>query len=344
MEIPLAAATPAALEQAIIALESKLKGAGPLALELGGTPLRTLDLTDCRVGPALEALKLPAGNDEAHPRRPATLTFTATRQNSALEVQSQAWAVRVSSVAGRPARVVQTGTAVLRAGEDPAAHETALTPPVPAGWRRLATSVTRDGAVPSLKIEVEDEQVFAQLPGGVEDGHYARATRRDEDGVVREIVSGFFIGPAALARALELAPSPERTVRSDIRENAFERRVDFEFVESVRAVSGVPVHSDEAISYNTVRRVIDHPLLASGAPAYRQEIGAPYTEIVQEGSAVGDGRHAAPSTPRYPADLIERRVQYSYPAAELPPERRYVTRWRYLFRTTAAVNGAPLER
>ncbi|MCC7509193.1 MAG: hypothetical protein IT464_07440 [Planctomycetes bacterium] len=327
------AATAALLEQALEGLRGAIGATGDLALSAGGTAVRELSTADCRTGPVFAGMnEFDPGPGDAHGARRVRLTFTATRQDPDSAVQQHTLTVSVSSDAGTAQHVRFQGRAVLRRGEDPAAHEDALLPAVQPGYRRVHTSTTRDAAEPSLVYVVQDEQVFAPLPAGVDDGHYAISDTVDADGRLVRTVAGFFVGAGALAQAHALAGGGERMIR----ENPFTRRVDFEFREVLAGAAG-HVALTETLAFTTSRRVVDHPLLAAGAPAWRQEIGAAQTRIVQQGSAIGDGRHASPPAPRYLADLLERHVDYSVPHPWLPPQKRWLTSWRYESRTRGAV-------
>jgi hypothetical protein len=340
VEIGLEAATPAALEPLAQALKDAEATTGELKLQADGADLRTLALADCRLGPTLFDVKeRDDAPGEAHNRRRVTLEFRATLQDAASAVQSHRYTVRVATTAGQPPRVVTTGIAILRKGEVPADIEPVVLPVLASGYRRVRQVVTRNALIPSLEYEVEDEQVFAALPGGEDDGHYIVSEFVDGDGRSLRAISGFFAGPAARSRALELRPGGA-LVSSRVAENQFARRVDFEFVELVESAGTLAL--TESLTFTTTRRVIDHPMLDVSLPAYRQQVGAPQTEVVQEGSAVGDGRHVSPPAPRYAVDLIERAVHYSLPHAGLPADRRWVTTWRYVSRSRAAIfAGAP---
>jgi hypothetical protein len=197
--------------------------------------------------------------------------------------------------------------------------------------------VTRDVHVPSIEYEVADEQVFRALPGGVDDGHYVISESLNQDGRPMRTISGFFVGVSARSRALELRADDDHLVNARLSENPFTRRVDFEFVElldETEAVTGT-----ETLTFTTTRRVVDHPLLDVSRPAYRQQVGTPQTEVVQEGSAVGAGRHPSPPAPRFARDLLERRVVYSLPHPGLPANQCWVTTWRYVSRGRAAIQA-----
>jgi hypothetical protein len=115
--------------------------------------------------------------------------------------------------------------------------------------------------------------------------------------------------------------------------------VDFEFAELTEQASALALA--ESLTFTTTRRVIDHPLLDTALPAYRQQVGALQTEVIQEGSAIGNGRHASPPVPRFATDLIERHVHYSMPHPGQSAERRWVTTWRYVSKgrsVIAAIN------
>jgi len=328
--LALNAPTPALAEQAVAALQDRVGESGPASLKAGEGAIRALD--GCRHGPRLAAVKALAPMPEAaHGTRRVQLTIEATLQEGVQSVQSHALTVQAVHVAGAPQRLIARGRIILRAGEIPALHEGEVAPPA-AGFRRVRSAITRDAAEPALDYEVEDEQVFAPLPAGVSDGQVIRTLHVAPDGRRVQVTSGFFAGPGALARAQELQPAGASEVR--LRENPHARRVDFEFHELLQAAAGVLARS-ESVSFATIRRVVDHALLAPGLPVYRQQIGAPFSEITQEGSAAGASAHPAPPSPMFAADLIERRVQYSVPDGALPPERRWVTTWRYLMRTRA---------
>src|SRR5690606_25848139 len=148
----------------------------------------------------------------------------------------------------------------------------------------------------------------------------------DAEGRALRALSGFFVGASARARALELRPAGERLVTTRIAANPFTRRGAFEFIELLDEAGSLAL--TETLSFTTTRRVIDHPLLDAARPAYRQQAGTPQAGIIQQGGAVGDGRHVSPPAPRYAADLIERHVEYSLPHGGLPADRRWVTSWR----------------
>ena len=335
VELVLDAATPEALEALQQAIREAQATAADLKLLDGASEVRSLPSADCRHGPTLKVIaESDTSPGEPHNRRKLTLTFEALLQDAAAAVQSNKSVMQVRHAAGAPATLVHSGKAILRSGENPADHETSVLPAQVNGYRRTLATTTRDVNEPSITYEVEDEQVFTALPGGVDDGHYIVTDSLTEQGVVVRTISGFFVGISARARAEERRPADDKLLEARVSENPFTRRVDFEFRESV-------AHSDavartESLSFTTTRRVVDHALLNPALPAYRQQIGAPQTEVIQEGSAVGDGRHPSPPPVRFAADLIERRVHYSVPHPALPADRRWVTTWRYVSRTRAA--------
>jgi hypothetical protein len=333
VEVDAEGATPAGLEASLTAIRALQHAVAALQISDCGTVVRLLAIADCRVGPTFQSLREhdPAPGD-AHNRRRLTLQFHAVLQ-TASAVQSHTFTVRAIAAAGEPQRTITTGRAVMHSGEDPAAHEAAILPAVPSGFRRVRQVATRDTAGPSLDYEVQDEQVFTALPSGVDDGHYVISEQLTPDGRSLRTISGFFVGAGAKSRALDLRPA--EGAGSRITENPFTRRVDFEFTELVEGAGGLAM--TESLTFTTTRRVIDHPLLDLALPAYRQQVGAPQTEVVQEGSAIGNGRHASPPAPRFAADLIERRVQYSLPHSALPAERRWVTTWRYVSKGRVAI-------
>lgn len=334
VELQVEAATPAALETTLQSLRDAQGTTDDVKLVAGMTDVRTLEVADCRTGPVLTTIdESDASPGEAHNRRRVVLTFDATLQDAAVAVQSNTLTLVVRNEAGKPGVLHHSGKAILRRGETPADHEASVLPPLAAGYRRVKRLVTRDASEPSVVYEIEDEQVFAALPGGVEDGHYVVTDSQDADGRVVRTISGFFAGAYAKARALELRPG-DALLEARVSEDPFTRRVDFEFREAVADRDAIA--RAESLTFTTTRRVIDHALLDTSLPAYRQQIGAPQTEVIQEGSAVGHGRHPSPPAVRFNADLIERKVHYSVPHPALPADRRWVTNWRYVSRTRAA--------
>lgn len=329
--------TPTLLEQTLQALRDAHGTQGAICLLHDGSEVRARAVGDCRVGPTLaKVTEHDAAPGEAHGQRRVTLEFSATLQDANAAVQSQAVTVVSDQSAGQPAQLVTRGRIVLRAGELSADHENLL-PAVVTGYRRVRQATTRDATVPSLDYETVDEQVFRALPGGVDDGHYVVSDSIGREGRPTRTTSGFFVGASAKARAHELRASEDRLVAERVDENPFTRRVDFEFVEFIDGTESVAAL--ETLSFTTTRRVIDHPLLDDALPVYRQQVGVPQTEVVQEGSAVGAGRHPSPPSPRYGSDLLERRVQYSLPHPELPADQRWVTTWRYVSRGRGPIHG-----
>ena len=341
VELDIEAATPAALEPLLQAVRDLHGTSGELKLRNNDIDVRVLNPTDCRHGPKLHQItELDRAPGEAHNRRRVTLEFRATLQDAGSAIQSHEFTVRTIVEPGHAARLITAGKAVLRAGENPAGLESLVLPVLGSGLRRAKQVVARDSTLPSLEYEVTDELVFTPLPAGVEDGHYVTSEFVDDNGRSLRAVSGFFVGVSAKAKALELRPM-ERLVSSRVAENPFNRRVDFEFIELAETSSTLAL--TETLTFTTMRRVIDHPLLDTALAAYRQQVGSPQTEVVQEGSAIGDGRHVSPPAPRYSADLLERRVHYSMPHAGLPADRRWVTNWRYVSRGRAAIFASAPE-
>ncbi|MCC6464887.1 MAG: hypothetical protein IT463_06050 [Planctomycetes bacterium] len=338
-----AASTAAALEQQLAQLEILRGTEGSLSLAAGGGVVRTLATADCRQGPRLMLVSArDDGPGQALNRRAVVLVFTALRQDALQAVQQHTLTLSAEGRAGQPSRLLVRGRALLRRGENPAAHEATLLPALPARHRRVRCSLTRDTAQPALEYECEDEEVFTALPAGVDDGHYVSALIQDEQGRIQRVTSGFFTGLGALAQARALQPAAPAVLAAAVRENPFSRRVDCEFRELLHeddALGGT-----EAVTFTTTRRLVDHPVLGVGQPSWRQEVGAAFTEIVQEGVAVGRDRHVSPPPCRFAADIVERRVQYSVPLAHLPADRRFVTNWRFVSRTRAETVATPPEK
>ncbi len=105
----------------------------------------------------------------------------------------------------------------------------------------------------------------------------------------------------------------------------------------MQADPGQVARSSESLSSCIRRRIVDLPLLAPGAPPWRQEIGAPVFEITQEGEAAGSNQHPPAARPLVPADVIERRVSYLSSAAA----HGFVTRWRYVISPLTFMNVKP---
>jgi hypothetical protein len=129
-------------------------------------------------------------------------------------------------------------------------------------------------------------------------------------------------GPRLLRRSIiesdDALAHPVRTVN-----------LEFEATLKAAATEAAPVERTESISTTTRRRIIELPVLAPHAPAWRQEIGAPMFEVLQEGEAKG-GDYPLPQPPLFLADVFERRVVYAR-------EGDCVTRWRYLMRPATYV-------
>ncbi len=191
-----------------------------------------------------------------------------------------------------------------------------------------------DPAHPTVTLRLTFDATARQgaLSSGVRDGHVSVTVESGADGERTRTVKGFFVGHGAKASAQ--AYRPANVVRESVTESG--DRVDFVFTEALSIDEDPTLHSlVEGLTFVTTRRVVDHPVLAEGAPACRQIIGRPFTEITQHGEAIGIDTHATPPAPRWPSDLIERRVEYSLPLTHLPSDRRWVTRWRYQFRFTS---------
>jgi len=109
------------------------------------------------------------------------------------------------------------------------------------------------------------------------------------------------------------------------------RTVNLEFEATLQAAApeAAPVSRTESISTTTRRRIIELPVLAPNVPAWRQEIGAPIFEVIQEGEA-GGADYPLPQPPLYLAEVFERRVIYAR-------EAQCITRWRYVMRPSTYV-------
>ncbi len=329
--LALSGPTPALREAAIAALQQRVGQTGQVLLLAGEDVVRSRAVADCRVPPCL--LRVRAGTSQpetALARTTIEVVLACTLQNAAQAVQQHVLTTQWLQLAGQPRRIITRGRVVLRAGENPAVAVPEIAS-VATGWRRVRTVQTHDVQTPALDYEVEDELPFAPLPAGVEDGQVIRTLATQGDGRQVQTTAGFFIGPGALARALELQPPAAQTVR--VAQNAQHARVDFAFTEAIP----LPLHPgllamDETVHYATRRSVVDHPLLAPGLPRYRQQVGSAYTEITQHGSARGETSHPAPAPAMFAGDLIERDVGYSRPDTTQQPDQRFVTTWRYVMR------------
>ena len=109
------------------------------------------------------------------------------------------------------------------------------------------------------------------------------------------------------------------------------RTVNLEFEATLQALASeaAPVSRTESIATTTKRRIVELPVLAPNVPAWRQEIGAPMFEVIQEGEA-GGADYPLPQPPLYLADVFERRVVYAR-------ESQCLTRWRYVMRPSTYV-------
>ena len=318
--IEIGGATAVLAEETARTLETQLAGTAALKILSDGVETRVLAVAACRQGPALERVEvLTRDPAAAHERRRVSVTFVATLQDADEAVQLHTFTVAVVAKAGEPTVLVTRGKVILRSGEDPATHESVIVV-VATGYRRVRREITRDAAVPGLDYVVEDRQVFAALPQGVEEGSYSRAVVSDGAGR-REIVRGFFVGPSTRARAEELAtPFAAGTTRFE--ENPFSRRVDFEFSAAIAADNNPAVVSlAEQVSLTWKRQVVDHAILGN-QPRYRQIIGAPWTEVVQSGNAAGESAPPSAPAPLHSNEMIEREVAHA----------GNETRWRYVFR------------
>ena len=109
------------------------------------------------------------------------------------------------------------------------------------------------------------------------------------------------------------------------------RTVTLEFEATLQSLASeaAPVSRTESIASTTRRRIVELPVLAPNVPAWRQEIGAPIFEVIQEGEASG-ADYPLPQPPLYLAEVFERRVIYAR-------EGRCITRWRYVMRPSTYV-------
>jgi hypothetical protein len=109
------------------------------------------------------------------------------------------------------------------------------------------------------------------------------------------------------------------------------RTVNLDFEATLQAPSSeaLTVSRSESISTTTKRRIVELPVLAPNVPAWRQEIGAPMFEVIQEGEASG-ADYPSPQPPLYSAELFERSVKFSTASD-------HVTRWRYVMRPSTYV-------
>ncbi|MCK6440699.1 MAG: hypothetical protein L6Q71_10940 [Planctomycetes bacterium] len=322
-----------ALEQARANLEAALAIEGQmLALKQGVASLRVLDPANARIAPIPKELRWDDGDAASfkgelsfHAR------FEAVLQDNANVVQSLSLTVTHSEDVSGRVTLTTEGRATLRNDIDDDAAMAALALPVDSSMRRVNTRfVLRPDHVADFAFV--DESVFKALPGGIRDGHYTRTRARDEEGRTIVTIAGFFVGEAALARALEL--KPESVASEQVTENLFDRRVDFRFEFIDANATGGELRSVERFTFSESKRFVDHKLKAPGAPTYRQITGMPDFEITQEGSAFGVSNHPTPPAPLHTDALAEREVGYPVSPDGSGP---FETRWRYVMKPLTPV-------
>ncbi|MCF6228233.1 MAG: hypothetical protein L3J82_06155 [Planctomycetes bacterium] len=290
-------------------------------IEINGETLAEMSIVDSRIGPRISAVSRTDDGD-VHSGNAVKLAIEARLQDTTSDIQ---WSeLRTRTVVSQGISKLITDLRVtLKRGENPENHLLALTPTILSGFVRRELIVKTDAPESSIEIQTTDEQVFQQLPANVDDGHYTVTIASSDSGLVRRI-KGFFMGVGARAQALNMRPL--NCISERLTEDSFTRRIDFEY--ECDAESGQNI--SESLTFTTTHRIIDHPVLGN-FPAVRQVIGQPYMEVTQEGIASGVGKHPSPPAPRFPADLIERKVHYS-PARE---GQSRVTTWVYRFRGRA---------
>lgn len=305
-----------------------------LAYANDGTALRTLSHESTVVPPTCEELRFDA-TDPA--RLNATVRYTvrvvavnpAPTEPPAVQLITQR--ITHGHTVGGPLTIRVDGSARIAPGTSEEAAVAALSPASRPGMRRTESKVAlrADNNADFLFVDTE---ILRPLPTGVTDGHYSTSTIRDRDGRQRRIIEGHFAGPLAERRAEDLRPAQALLVAATVSQNPFTGVVNFRY-ETLLDTSDSPLRAaTERITITEKRRIIEHPLLAPGVPAHRQEIGQPAIEVAQEGEATGQLRHPTPAPPLYPADVIEREVTYS-PLTNAGPRRAPpTTRWRYVMR------------
>jgi hypothetical protein len=105
--------------------------------------------------------------------------------------------------------------------------------------------------------------------------------------------------------------------------------LEFEATLQMTIAEATPASRNESISTTMKRHIVELPVLAPNIPAWRQEIGAPSFEVLQEGEARG-ADYPAPQPPLYATEVFERTVRFTR-------EAECVTRWRYVMHPSTYV-------
>ncbi len=177
----------------------------------------------------------------------------------------------------------------------------------------------------TLELSAATQALVQQAVGALENKLGGEGALEVREGSVqlRVLSPGMCAGGPRLAR--------RSVIESDDARAHPVRTVNLEFEATLQAAAteAAPVSRTESISTTTRRRIVELPVLAPNVPAWRQEIGAPMFEVIQEGEASG-ADYPPPSPPLYPAELFERSVKFSTASDR-------VTRWRYVMRPSTYV-------
>lgn len=288
-------------------------------LILGHTTVAEISIDGSRFGPRIVAVS-KLDEAEVHSEGCVKLTIEARVQDSTSILQ---WStIQTSTKISQGILTIHRRVeAQLKRGEDLDSHVETYTPSALTGYVRREIRTTTSSEDSSIHIETMDEQSFQNLPANIEDGHYTISISQTEQGSFKRI-KGFFMGKDAMAQALKLRPVS--CIEEDLTEDEFTRRIDFTFT----CRSEFEHEMSDSLTFTTIRRVIDLPVLGR-YPSVRQEIGQPYMEITQEGMASEISDYPSPAAPKFPTDLIERKVHYA-PARS---GQSRVTSWFYRFRS-----------
>ncbi|MBI4567158.1 MAG: hypothetical protein HY719_02040 [Planctomycetes bacterium] len=330
----------AALRAARESLLAALTPAGrDLVLTEGGVEADRIDAASAVEGPRLASIEFPRALPGAYR---AGLDFHAVMEAllPAGEGDNKVEGYRLRAEtddAGRET-LIKEGRIDVTDAANLAAHHAAADPGVPNGWQRTAQGSETAGDGRRVDYRFENRRAFRDLPAGVLSGGYARAESA-EGGARRVTLSGLFFGPLARQAAEALRPAGAGVVVEESLEvNEFDRSARFRYVsdEPAAAANGAGagdlLRFSETFRFATRRTFVDHRPLRRGAAPYRQEIGGPVYEVIQEGEAAGARAWPAPSAPLSEGDLLEQEVRYDAPlpgAAGAANPAAYPVRWRY---------------
>jgi hypothetical protein len=196
---------------------------------------------------------------------------------------------------------------------------------------RAALSTSQEGEVArwraTLEFSAETQELVAQAVSALEAKLSGEGTLEVRHGSTalrtlsaQNCAQGPWLARRQFAEGDDAEAHPLRSVT-----------LDFEALLAVAPAVEPPAVAprlSESVSTSVKRHVVDLPLLAPNSPPWRQEIGGPAFEVLQEGEAAA-ADYVDAHAPAFPFDVIERRVSY------VRESGLCVTRWRYLMRPLA---------